>query len=195
MKHIQQTFTDKDTMLKLTALADVYQLWIHLVYETEEKKLSNAHAVYFDKMQMHGKPNQWPWNVIEFPDVSRDAYRNLSTDQLCTFLENNIPSRVCDFLEAFYKFKELSIALRKIEVAITKCEMEIMEKDTWWSKGFVINTLYDLAKDSLVCHEMQYSKVRKSWEEALGVLEVFKDLVETNKFGNTITFNSLAKGV
>lgn len=194
MKHIQQTFTDKETMLKLTALADVYQLWVHLAYETDETKLSNAHAVYFDKMQMHGKPNQWPWNVIEFPDVSRDAYRNLSVNDLRTFLEN-IPPRVSDFLVALYKFKEISIALRKIEVAITKCEMEIMEKDTWWTDGFVIKSLYDLVKDNLVRHEMQHSKVLKSWEEALGILEVFKDLVETNKFGNKITFNSVAKGV
>lgn len=194
MKHIQQTFTDKDTMLKLTVLADVYQLWVHLAYETDETKLSNAHAVYFDKMQMHGKPNQWPWNVIEFPDVSRDAYRNLSVNDLRKFLEN-IPSRVSDFLEALYKFKEISIALRKIEIAITKCEMEIMEKDTWWNDGFIIKSLYDLVKDNLVRHEMQHSKVLKSWEEALGILEVFKDLVETNKFGNKITFNSVAKGV
>lgn len=194
MKHIQQTFTDKDTMLKLTALADVYQLWIYLAYETDETKLSNVHAVYFDKMQMHGKPNQWPWNVIEFPDVSRDAYRNLSVNDLRAFLEN-IPPRVSDFLEAFYKFKEISVGLRKIEIAITKCEMEIMEKDTWWGDGFVIKSLDDFIKDNLARHEMQYSKVLKSWDEALGILEVFKDLVETNKFGNKITFNSVAKGV
>lgn len=190
MQHTEQTFTKNEIMKQLVSLTEAFGLWGHLAFNSTEPALKPTHAVYFDKMQMHGKPNQWPWNRIVFPDVQRDARRNLSVEQLRDFLQIQMGGNITKFLHTLGDFVELSKRLRQIEIKITEYELKIMENENWWG-GWENKLVLEMSLEEFEKNKVRHFDTLQKWNECLTELNGYKELIDENAYGNKLAFDEV----